>query len=666
MSVSCPVVIIERHKRLHLGALIGEGNKRLRVQLSTGKVLRINKLQLYHTFEQSFPQDSFSAKLEAWLKELKVEEHEVDFDALWRALEDEQEYSLAQACERLFGACFDAGLLALSEAFGQRVLDFKLRNSHLTRVDPETRAKIHARLAEEARINDENAVFVPWFEAGQDPEKAAPFCLELLEGLKNMALQGFDKSPKRIRQLARVMDCRGSDELLELFIDQGVFGRDINEVPHRFALRQQASPEALDEAQRRLHDIETVDAGVRSSTELWGQREDLREVYTVTIDQQVTHDIDDAVSIWPHGEGFRVGVHIADVSATVVKGTELDESAAWRASSVYFFDSVVSMLPTELVEKGLSLRAGLERPALSLILDLDKDGQLIGEGRFTRSLIRVDERLTYKDTERPPYASDERFQRLKSLALSLRARREKEGAVVLLRGETSVSFEDGEVQYRRVPPTTLGHTVVSELAVAYSHAAGRFISGHEQSALFKVQADEVPQPDMSLPENLRWLRVHFPPAKLSVRPGPHRTLGLDVYVQSTAPIRRYSDLVAQRQIVALLAEQEVPYSRTQLRSVKHGQERALVRIRRMEDQRVRYWLHRAMEYDPGPHEAIVSRLESGKRPWVYLPDWHYEFPLHGLEPEESEDFELGQELRVVATEFHARQRWTRMELFGLE
>ena len=117
-------------------------------------------------------------------------------------------------------------------------------------------------------------------------------------------------------------------------------------------------------------------------------RMDLRALPIFTIDSAETKDIDDAVSLTRTSDGgFELGVHIADVSNYVKPGTELDNEAFSRATSVYYADQVVPMLPKQLSNGICSLNEGVLRLAFSCLMRLDKDGNLT-DYRFVKSIIR--------------------------------------------------------------------------------------------------------------------------------------------------------------------------------------------------------------------------------------------------------------------------------------
>ncbi len=160
---------------------------------------------------------------------------------------------------------------------------------------------------------------------------------------------------------------------------------DMKAVLRAFGIYPEFSMEVVDEAQ----DIPTE----VSEAEKVG-RVDYRDELIVTIDGADAKDLDDAVSVVKTDTGYRLSVHIADVSHYVKEGSPLDRSALDRGTSVYLINKVVPMLPHKLSNGICSLNQGEDRLALSCIMDIDNNGHITGH-RITESLINVTRRMTY-------------------------------------------------------------------------------------------------------------------------------------------------------------------------------------------------------------------------------------------------------------------------------
>ncbi|MBN1550051.1 VacB/RNase II family 3'-5' exoribonuclease [bacterium] len=126
------------------------------------------------------------------------------------------------------------------------------------------------------------------------------------------------------------------------------------------------------------------------------KRIDLRNVFTITVDPKDARDFDDALTIEKTSSGYRLGVHIADVSYYVDKDTAIDQEAYNRGTSVYLPERAIHMLPPRLATDICSLRPGVDRLTLTVWILLDNSGNLIS-GACEASIIRSDARLSYDE-----------------------------------------------------------------------------------------------------------------------------------------------------------------------------------------------------------------------------------------------------------------------------
>ena len=129
------------------------------------------------------------------------------------------------------------------------------------------------------------------------------------------------------------------------------------------------------------------------------RRLDLRGEPIFTIDGADTKDIDDAVSISKVDGGYKLGVHIADVSHYVKKGSKLDDEAFYRGTSIYYADRVVPMLPKELSNGICSLNPNVDRLAFSCLMDVSAEGKLLSY-RFEKSVIRSRVKGVYSEVNK--------------------------------------------------------------------------------------------------------------------------------------------------------------------------------------------------------------------------------------------------------------------------
>lgn len=209
-------------------------------------------------------------------------------------------------------------------------------------------------------------------------------------------------------------------------------GVDILSVAMQFDLPTEF-PEAV---MRQIKDIDPD----KIDESLIKDREDLRDVLTVTIDGDDSKDYDDAVSIDKHEDGtYTLGVHIADVTEYVKENSPLDKEALKRGTSVYLVDRVIPMLPHKLSNGICSLNPNSDRLALSCIMDIDKNGN-VTDHRVVKSVIRSDKRMTYNivndiiEGDRSVYEKEygflfEKFDLMAELRNILLEKRKKQGSV---------------------------------------------------------------------------------------------------------------------------------------------------------------------------------------------------------------------------------------------
>ena len=245
--------------------------------------------------------------------------------------------------------------------------------------------------------------------------------------------QGRGKSPEGV-----------VTEILGHANDPGV---DILSLVRAYGLPEEFPEEVMEEACRTRDEVtEDETAG----------RKDLRSLLTVTIDGEDAKDLDDAITISREDFGYRLGVHIADVTHYVKEGSPMDEEALKRGTSVYLVDRVIPMLPHKLSNGICSLNAGTDRLALSCIMDIDLQGKVLGH-EIAETVIHVDRRMTYTAvnaivTDRNREVMEEyadfveMFDQMKALADILRKKRKARGSIDFDLPETKVLLDkDGTV-----------------------------------------------------------------------------------------------------------------------------------------------------------------------------------------------------------------------------
>ena len=331
-------------------------------------------------------------------------------------------------------------------------------------------------------------------------------------------------------------------------------------------------------------------------------RMDLRALPIFTIDSAETKDIDDAVSLTRTSDGgFELGVHIADVSNYVKPGTELDNEAFSRATSVYYADQVVPMLPKALSNGICSLNENELRLAFSCLMRLDKDGNLT-DYRFVKSIIRSRVKGVYAEINAllAGTADAETKAKYADVIDQLPAMKELYGHRARLRKERGcMDIESGEVKLILdengrcidVKKRTSGESesMIEEFMLLANQCAAHFARVKQIPFVYRVHeepngeklerlhsllqacgindhfAKEVPTPKelSAILEGVRgtpfeqivntgMLRC-MSKACYEEKPKGHYGLVLKDYAHFTSPIRRYPDLAIHRMMTDLLS-----------------------------------------------------------------------------------------------------------------
>ena len=314
-------------------------------------------------------------------------------------------------------------------------------------------------------------------------------------------------------------------------------------------------------------------------------REDLRTQFIVTIDPDDARDFDDAIQVDKiDNEGWRLGVHIADVSAYVNRGSELDREARRRGNSVYLPDRVIPMLPERLSNGVCSLNPDVDRFTHSVFIQFDKNGRA-KNARFGKSVIRSARRLTYKEAfailqAKPKDELAERLHIAWELASLLRRKRFEHGSLDLDFPELKVYVDSTgtPVRLERVENDE-SHQLIEEFMLAANEAVARELRHRAIPTIYRVHEDPDPEKlaeyrefvlsfnhkvgDLSQRAEIqRFLAsLRGKPEEQALKIGllkslkraryasqslGHYGLAKANYLHFTSPIRRYADLVVHR------------------------------------------------------------------------------------------------------------------------
>lgn len=384
----------------------------------------------------------------------------------------------------------------------------------------------------------------------------------------------------------------GEGVITEVLGKRGEPGVDTLSIIHEYNLPGEFPEDVLEDARAQAEAfVEEVPEG----------RRDLTRQTIITIDPVDARDFDDAISLERSADGgWRLGVHIADVSHFVRLKSPLDREAYDRATSIYLPDNVIPMLP-EIISNGLaSLQPDRIRFTKTCFIEFSPEGLPL-HTEVHNSAIKSCRRFAYEEVDeyladREPWREKltpevyELLGNMHELAMMLRARRMQRGALELAMSEVKVDLDkNGRVTGAHRVENTESHQMIEEFMLAANEAVAETIHAQGWPFLRRIHQTPDPRKQKALTEFVNSLgiateslesrfelqrvlkEVEGRPEQYAVNYaalrsmqraiyGPavegHYALASDCYCHFTSPIRRYPDLTVHRLIDALLAHKK--------------------------------------------------------------------------------------------------------------
>ncbi len=517
---------------------------------------------------------------------------ELDLNLLWEVVREQgRSFSAEELAELFFGQRSPSATSAMLEAlfndrlfFVRRHLEFVARSAEQVE-----RLRIQyekVRLRSEAGRNTRNLIRGV-IEDGLLPpaDEAAPLVMQLRRYLENPFTRNRDLTAMIEAAVTDISPAEAAYEILER----------LGEAPPgpRFVIvggvRTGFSEAAIAEANQ-------VEAPLRDPGD---------DTAAVTIDDDDTIEVDDALSCEPLADGgMRIRIHIALVADFVPQHGPMDKEAAARATTVYLPEATIRMLPDRISADAASLIAGQERHVLTTDVRLSPAGEIAGYSIYP-SRIRIAERLSYDYCDKLLAAEANTptgvaLRRMHDAAIKLRDRRRTAGALLIHRREPKIKVgADGNIELTLIDSGSPSRQLVAELMVLSNYAAARWAADHRVPIIYRVQPNVTGDYAAQRP-------------RLSLHPEFHAGVGLDYYAQASSPIRRYMDLVLQRQLLAALAQPpSVAYQAEELLAVLANAEAAEAEGKELERRAKRYWTLRYLERNALGHPLEATALRDG-------------------------------------------------------
>jgi len=629
-KIICAICLQDKGDRLHLLTALNR-----EVNLAAKRAIFVSS----STIDTLGPRDEALTKLrqvELLRDSLKKEIHVRD---LWELIKDENEtFDYKYLAHLCFGETVtDDHVSALVRALFEDKLYFKIKDGRFIPHSEEKIEQIIRQREEDARKEERLDKGGAWLKKiiREEVEESHYDYSDIIEVLVELSLHGKEapkyKYGKELLSRAGISDVRESRKLL---IKLGVWEEDEPVDIIRFNIRRSFTDEQLN-VSHRLNRIDIDASG----------REDLRSLSTFTIDSPMTKDFDDALSIDIQDNHIQIGIHIADVASVVDPDNTLDKEASLRGSSLYLPRHQIHMFPIDLSHDRLSLRQGVDRPAISLLASFDQNGNL-SDYRFAPSIVNVRRQLTY-DTVNEQFKSENQFSLMHGLCEKMRQKRIEQGALLLSLPEASIHVgDDSSVSIEMISQESPSRMMVAELMVLYNWLAARFCRDNNIPIIYRGQKE--PSERLTIEETgyiyyVFRQRRKLSPLLIDIQPSPHAGLGLDVYSNLSSPIRRYFDLVSQRQMRNYLINGTPLYNTEELENIRVTVTPSLKDLNTVKRNRVRYWIQKYLGEHIGEKfpAIILDVLKSNYR--IILTDY---LLIADMKREVGKDFSPGKKVLI--------------------
>lgn len=550
------------------------------------------------------PREELLNKLREIDSKRTVLKEEIKVKELWELIKDENEsfnYKyLAQLC---FGEeVTEDHISALIRALFDDKLYFKMKDGQFIPNPDDKIELIIKQQEEEAKKESTLATGSAWLKKALKEGVGASEAHDqiVIDTLVDLAIYGRDaneyKFGKELLERAGITDIGKSRKIL---VKLRVWEKDEPVDLIRYSIRQEFSDDQLAQASS-LNTKPISAAGY----------EDLSHLNVFTIDGDDTLDFDDALSVDFQDDKIQAGIHIIDVSSVVDKDSLIEDEALLRGSSLYLPRRQIPMFPPELSHERLSLKKDTERQALSLLVNFDMNGNIF-DYRFVPSIIKVKDQLTYDqvnyiyETEK-----DTIYHHLFRLAQKRKRDRVEQGALILSLPELNITFDkNSSIDIKLASQETPSRTIVAEMMILYNWLAARYCRDNHIPTIYRGQkepSEKLPLEDTGYIYYVFRQRRKLYPLIIDMDPQPHAGLGLDSYINVTSPIRRYFDLISQRQMLNFMFKGALLYNKEELDKIRIQVTASLKDLNTVRKNRQMYWVTRFLEKQVGQiFSAIV-------------------------------------------------------------
>jgi len=315
----------------------------------------------------------------------------------------------------------------------------------------------------------------------------------------------------------------------------------------------------------------------------------------ISIDSETTRDIDDAFTIEAQGQKYLLTLALACPAMFWSPGSELDKAVAHRATSLYLPEGTSNMLPRILAEDLFSLIEKKARPAMVLKLEIDEKAS-VRQLHISKDWVLVDSNLTYETVENQlERGLSDTLNNAYMLAQLLRQERLDNNAVIIEQNEPEIKLEmnrEVRVSIEEKPACKRAQLIVSEFMILANSALAGWARDNGIPLYYRTQDIALPRDYCGVwtkPEDIYQVIRSLGATLTETVPKPHRSIGVPCYAPVTSPIRRYTDLINELQIVGFLEKGDPPLHKQNLEEMLPGFNSRISQVSQIQRYRPRYW-----------------------------------------------------------------------------
>ena len=334
------------------------------------------------------------------------------------------------------------------------------------------------------------------------------------------------------------------------------------------------------------------------------------ELEVISIDDEQSKDIDDALSITDCDGNFHLGIHVSNPASYLNYRMQLFNEAKERVSSLYLPSGIVPMLPPRYSEHLFSLKENEAKPVLSLYCTFNDHGTML-KSNLALERIQITKNCSYNEADR--YRHQSEWLPYYKIADQLRNQKDSVNKADSARFYYKLSTEQNEISFTRIDMQSPSRQMIEEMMILYNSSIAQFALNNRIPVLYR-------NINQYFDEEKNW---QVSTAYLDTHAHYHPGINAPAYLHSTSPIRRFVDMLNQMQVCNFISGKLPLLTENELKNLIPHIEKRILLLRETARRSERYWLFKyiAANLMHQPLEGFLKAIVNGKykveiMPWA--------------------------------------------------